>query len=608
MEGGQNIGKGNVPGGGAQMEKKVDHDMEKKFKSIFEAYHRVKPKFSSSWLVLKPPPGAEKVKEYLVEEARITLYRLPGETETLYHVKPLEYTLPQGQKKIITLARKEILDHYPGKERGHRPAFIREYAKKEGPRLIYKYANIEGVKLGKTRSEELARVRMLSNILSRYTIGLGIVEILLRDTRTTDVYIDAPVEESQIYTIISSTGLDDSIPAKCVTNIGLTKESADSIISRLQYESSRAFSEARPVLECSLDEYKTRATVIGEPLSPEGVSITFRRHSPNPWTLLRLIYQRSISPLSAGLLSFLIDGNATLLVAGPRSAGKTSLVAALMFEFPPSQRIVTIEDTLELPCPALKEKGYKVQSMHIQSGGIGGLGEVTAKDSLRVSLRLGESAIVMGEVRGEEARTLYEAMRAGTAGSAVMGTIHADSPQAVYERVVYDLNIPPKSFAATDGVVMVNYRRPKGLHRLVRKTTQISEVNKDAIPSLVGAEEEFVGGEELFNDLMHYSSEKDRLVKTEFFEGASLLIKKLADDWEMSIEEANKNIHARARVRAAVVNRAQKEGRLELLEADYVPEYNNQFWNLLERQMEEYGEVDYNELVTDWQRWFKESF
>lgn len=590
-------------------ETETEHDLKENFKQIFEAYNRVKPKFSSSWIVLEPPPGAEKVRQYTVEESKVTLYRLPGETETLYHVTPFEYTLPPEQKKIITLARDEILDHYPGKEESHRPAFVREYARKQGSRLIYKYANIEGVNLGNTRTEQFARVRMLSNILSRYTVGLGIVETLLRDPMITDVYIDAPVEESRVYSIISSTDLEDSIPSKCVTNIGLTKESADSIISRLQYESGRAFSEARPVLECSLEEHKTRATVIGRPLSPEGVSITFRRHSPKPWTLLRLIYQRSLSSLSAGLLSFLVDGNATMMVAGPRSAGKTSLIGALMFEFPPSQRIVTIEDTLELPCSALKEEGYKAQSMHIRSSGVGGLGEMGAEESLRVSLRLGESAIVMGEVRGKEAQTLYEAMRAGTAGSAVMGTIHADSPKAVYERVVFDLDIPPKSFAATDGVVMMNYRRPKGLHRLVRKTTKISEVNKDAIPSStdvqLGLEDET---EELFQDLMSYSSEEDTLKRTDVFGANSELISDIADDWDMSIEEAEENIMARAKIKSTVVERAKRDGRLELLEADHVPEYNNRFWHLLERQTEEHNEVDYQELVKDWKEWFRESF
>ncbi len=589
-------------------ETKADHDLNEKFSKIFDAYHRVKPKFSSSWIVLESPPGAEKVKEYTVEESKVTLYRLPGETETLYHVTPFEYTLPPDQKKIITLAREEILDHYPGKKESHRPAFVRQHAKKQGNKLIYKYANIEGVDLGNTRTEQFARVRMLANILSRYTVGLGIIETLLRDTRITDVYIDAPVEESRVYSIISSTDLDDSIPARCVTNIGLTQESADSIISRLQYESGRAFSEARPVLECSLEEYKTRATVIGEPLSPEGVSITFRRHSPEPWTLLRLIYQKSLSSLSAGLLSFLIDGDATLLVAGPRSAGKTSLLGALMFEFPPSQRIVTIEDTLELPCSDLKEEGYKAQSMHIRSSGIGGLGEMSAEDSLRVSLRLGESAIVMGEVRGEEAQTLYEAMRAGTAGSAVMGTIHADSPSAVYERVVYDLNIPPKSFAATDGVVMVNYRRPKGLHRLVRKTTKISEVNKEEIPSSTDIERKIEGeAGVLFDDIMSYSSEDDVLKKTDHF-GVSNLISKIADGWDMSMEEAEENIMARARVKSAVVERAKQENRLELLQADHVPKYNNKFWHLLERQTKEHGSIDYQALVKEWKEWFKESF
>ncbi len=580
-------------------------DIDSKISEIFESYHRVKPEFSSSWVTLGTPPNVKQVKRYTVGETLVTLYKIPGSTECFYHLTPFEYTLPDPQKKIISMAKDEILEHYPGEELSSQAHYAREFAKEQGNKLIYKYATVENVSLGQTRSEEFARRRMLSNILSRYTVGLGVIETMLNDPRMQDVYIDAPVGESPVYGVISTTDVDADIPEQCITNVELTKSGADSIVSRLQYESGRAFSEARPVLEGSLEDYMSRVTIIGQPLSPDGVSITFRRHSPEPWSLLRLIHVESLPPVAAGLLSFLIDGNATILVAGPRSAGKTSLLGSLMYEFPQGQRVVTIEDTLELPISHLQESGYKVQSMHVRSS-VGGLGEMTAEESLRVSLRLGESAIIMGEVRGAEAQTLYEAMRAGTAGSAVAGTIHADSPKAVYERVVFDLDIPPKSFAATDVVCMMSYMRPQGLHRLVRKTAQISEVNKEEIPSSV---ESGLGGagEFFFNDLMTFSHEDLLLRRTDYFGPKSEIISEIAEEWDMEPEEAVKDILARGRIRKTVVDRAHAENRMELIKAEWVPYYNDKFWELQQAQADEFGSVNYKKLVNDWESWFMEN-
>src|SRR6266581_8870585 len=116
--------------------------------------------------------------------------------------------------------------------------------------------------------------------------------------------------------------------------------------------------------------------LVGRPLSPEGLAMALRRHSPDPWTLPRMIRAGSLTPLAAGLLSFLIDGRSTILIAGSRGAGKSSLLGALLFEFSRNQRILTIEDTLELPGPQLQDLGYKVQSLYIESA-LGGKGEMS---------------------------------------------------------------------------------------------------------------------------------------------------------------------------------------------------------------------------------------
>ena len=380
---------------------------------------------------------------------------------------------------------------------------------------------------------------------------------------------------------------------KCISNVILSKTDAESLLSRFRYESGRPFSEATPLLECSIGLHNTRVSVIGKPLSPTGTAFALRRHSTEPWTLLRLINLGSLSPLAAGLISFLIDGKATIIIAGSRGAGKTSLLGACMLEFPRSQRILTIEDTLELPVTGLQELDYKVQPMQIQSS-LGGFGEMTANDALKIALRLGESALVIGEVRGEEARTLYEAMRAGTAGSSVLGTFHANSAEAVFERIVYDMNIPAKSFSATDVVIIANFIRPKGTHKMKRRVTQVAELDK-------------ASGDGTFYNLFEFDEKKDELKETDIFHQNSQAIARIAASWGMSMEEAIQNIIARATIRKLAVDIARKNKNRELLSANWVQKINSKFWELVDRQYSISGTINYKELIETFTNWFVRS-
>ena len=133
---------------------------------------------------------------------------------------------------------------------------------------------------------------------------------------------------------------------------------------------------------------------------------------------------------------------------------------------------MTIEDTLELPSDYMRRMGYKVQSMLVDER-IQGTANTRADEALRVSLRLGESAIVMGEVRGEEAKTLYQSMRAGRAGSAILGTVHGDSAQSVYQRMVYDVGIPPEAFMATDVIITLGTVRDRRTGNLIRRVNEM---------------------------------------------------------------------------------------------------------------------------------------
>ena len=148
-----------------------------------------------------------------------------------------------------------------------------------------------------------------------------------------------------------------------------------------------------------------------------------------------------------------------------------------MFEFSLTRGVSGIEDTMELPGNKMRSMGYKVQSMLIDDRN-GEEAEKRADEALRVSLRLGESAIILGEVRGEEAKTLYQSMSTGRAGSSIMGTIHGDCARTVYNRVTKDLQVPPESFMGTDFIITMGTVKDRGSGRQARKVAEFVSTTK----------------------------------------------------------------------------------------------------------------------------------
>ncbi|MGC8725427.1 MAG: ATPase, T2SS/T4P/T4SS family [Thermoplasmata archaeon] len=551
----------------------------------------VRPSFSSSWVIMTVPEGAVKIKSYYVEDVEVNIYSSKESIETYYYVSLPEYNMSADQIRLIQLVKQELPHFYPKNVRLESLEETRAYVSKLSERLLFSIAQKNGIKLGDTRDEEIETVKRLSKVIVKYVAGLGVIEVLLRDPIVQDVYIDAPSSQNRVHIKIGSR--DPNLHDKCITNIIVGESDAEALLSRFRMISGRPFSEAMPVLETDIEEYDSRITVIGKPLSPDGIAMALRRHSSDPWTLLKFIQLKSITPMAAGLISFLLDGRSTILVAGPRGAGKTSFVGAIMLEFPQNQRILTIEDTLELPVPQMQSLGYKVQSLWVQSS-LGGSGQMTANDALVVSLRLGESAIVLGEVRGQEAKTLYEAMRAGTAGSSVLGTIHGNSSKAIFERVVHDIGIPAISFMATDIVIIAGLANPGGTQLQKRRVLEISEVDKEKEPGN-------------FNMIMKYDENSDVIVATDTFLNNSYKIKNIADMWGMTYEEALHNIGARASIRAYMVEYSNNFKRPDLLKANWVVASNNAFWSLLENYNKKSRVVDYTALVEDWKKWFNRS-
>ena len=311
-------------------------------------------------------------------------------------------------------------------------------------------------------------IALLSRILAKHTREFGVVTDLLSDDSVSDVFVTTPVESTPVRVLYDGDRL--------ATNVRLTEEGAAAFASRFRRSSGRAFSRASPTLAATTAAGESAGSVrvagVTDPVS-DGTGFVFRDHGDGALTLPALVENGTLPADAAALLSVAVRRSGAGLIAGTRGAGKTTTLGALLWELPAGTRTVVIEDTPELPVEQLQETGRDVQALETAVDVEDGPG-ISPAEALRTALRLGEGALVLGEVRGEEARVLYEAMRVGASGSAVLGTIHGDGGQSVRERVVTDLDVPESSFAVTEFVATLEpYQGPDGLARRVRSIEEL---------------------------------------------------------------------------------------------------------------------------------------
>lgn len=546
------------------------------YKTIFRP--EILPNFTFTRLASQLPAEADFVDQYEIktddETATVTILRQKNDPKFFYHVMPPEYTLSEEHHLLLNLARNVLMEHRPKSEEFTDPERTRQVFFNVARDMLTELAKNQNVSISNHQLNKLAK------ILVRHTIGFGPIEVLMMDEKLQDIVLNAPITQNPIF-------VRHEKYEQCTTNIIPSFEDADSWAAKLRLQSGRPLDEANPILDTDLAFEKARARVaaITEPLSPNGLAYAIRRHRDKPWTLPLYIDKKMLNPLAAGLLSFFIDGSRTLLVAGTRSAGKTSLLSSLMLEILSKYRTIVVEDTLELPVDYLRKVGYDILRMKVRSALVEGSTEISAADGIRTSLRLGDSALIVGEVRSEEAKALYEAMRVGALANVVAGTIHGDSPYGVFDRVVNDLSVPPTSFKATDIIVIVNpIKTPDGMH-MMRRIVQITEVRKHWQSDPLE--------EKGFVDLMRYNVETDSLEPTpELINGDSEIIKSIAGSvkgWAGNWDAVYDNILLRGMIKEEIVKAAYKFQKPDLMEADFNVLANHMFHHLVDETRKEKG-------------------
>lgn len=303
--------------------------------------------------------------------------------------------------------------------------------------------------------------RRVSGLLIDDVSGYGALQPLLNNDDIEEIMVIGP--NVPVYIYHRRHGM-------CESNLVFDDaRDIESIIIDVARMNGKKVDASNPLLEARLpDGSRVNATLAT--VSPAGPTITVRKFMSDPFTIIDLIKFGTLDVKVAAFLWLVVEGlgykAGNILISGGSGSGKTTLLNCLSVFIPARERVITIEDTMELQLPVKHKIALETRLL------VGG-GEITADILLKNSLRMRPDRIIVNEVRGEETRSLFTAMNTGHDGC--MGTIHANSARDTLIRLTNSpMNVPPSMIPSLDLIIMQNtFNSADGMHR---KITEIAEV------------------------------------------------------------------------------------------------------------------------------------
>jgi pilus assembly protein CpaF len=307
--------------------------------------------------------------------------------------------------------------------------------------------------------------------------GLGPLEPLLRDAKISDILVNDKdhvfIEKNGLLQRVDTTFRDDKHLLQII----------DRIVSRV----GRRVDESSPMVDARLPD-GSRVNAIIPPLALDGPSLSIRRFGTGPLAANQLVQLKSVSPEMMEVLSSAVKARISILISGGTGTGKTTFLNILSQYIPRTERIVTIEDAAEL-----RLAQENIVRLETRPANIEGQGAIKQRQLLINCLRMRPDRIIMGEVRGDEAFDMLQAMNTGHEGS--MTTIHANTPRDAISRLesmvaMGNMNMPEKSvrqqISSAITIVVQATRMSDG----TRKVTSVSEIT--------GMEENVISMQEIF--------------------------------------------------------------------------------------------------------------
>ena len=308
---------------------------------------------------------------------------------------------------------------------------------------------------GITRDQIVARV-------VDEVVGLGPIDALLRDPSISEVMVNSPEEvffEREGILYLSDVRFRD------MTHIMR-------VIERVIAPIGRRVDESSPMVDARLPD-GSRVNIIIPPVAPKSPTITIRKFRADKLSMEDLVAAQTLTPDMAEFLGACVRLKLNVIVSGGTGTGKTTFLNAMSEFIPESERILTIEDPMEI-----KIRQPHVVSLEARPSNIDGKGEVSQRDLLRNTLRMRPDRIIIGEVRGPEAFDMLNAMNTGHEGS--LSTIHANSPRDALSRIenmvlMASLDLPDRAIREQTSSALDLFIQLARFTDGVRRVTKVTE-------------------------------------------------------------------------------------------------------------------------------------
>ncbi|OGO51714.1 MAG: type II secretion system protein E [Chloroflexi bacterium RBG_16_68_14] len=337
-----------------------------------------------------------------------------------------------------------------------------------------------------------AREAVVRAVLNE-AIGLGPIQRLVDDESISEVMVNAPDE---VY--VERDGIIYVAPVRFRDDAHIMR-----IVDRIIAPLGRRVDESSPYVDARLPD-GSRVNVIIPPLVPRSPTVTIRKFRPDKYTVDDLLANNTLTAPLAEFLRVCVRLRLNMVVSGGSGTGKTTMLNALSTFIPKTERIITIEDPIELML-----QQHHVIAMEARPPSIEGRNEVTQRDLLRNALRMRPDRIIVGEVRGPEAFDMMQAMNTGHEGS--LTTVHANSPRDSLARIenmvlMAGLDLP---------VRVIREQMASALH-IVLQLARFSDGRRRviAVTEITGMEGDVIVTQDLFRFVQTGSSTEERLEPT----------------------------------------------------------------------------------------------
>ncbi len=398
----------------------------------------------------------EKAREKIEVEAygNVKIYKVPGQRLLYYFIpvprptaseKRIIRILKEAATRLITVAPYKIRDP-------------------EQRRAVYRQRILDILQSSSEIAIPKGKMNFYTEAVVREMVGYGLIDLLVRDDKLEEIMVIGA--KKPVYVFHRDYEM-------MKTNIEFyTEDEINDLINRIGREVGRRVDMSNPLLDARLgDGSRVNATI--SPVSISGSTLTIRKFRKDPFSIIDLMNMNTITPEVAAFLWLAVEGfqtrPANILIAGGTGSGKTTTLNVLASFIPDTERVITIEDTAELNLPL--RHWIRFES---RPPGLENKGEITLDILTKNSLRMRPDRIVVGEVRHDEAFTLFTAMNTGHDGS--LGTIHANSAQEAIVRITTPPMSVPEMMLSGLNFIIVEHRLHDRKKGTIRRLTEISEV------------------------------------------------------------------------------------------------------------------------------------